>query len=527
MSLSGNVSALAARVAEEFNAVRSEIGSLPLGGLGGVLDCSGMATASEINTATSTAPAGATVWLGARPSGSELLVDETLIIRPNMAFIGAGGRERLTRLLVDEEFPAGDPVVAAEGYLENRTLCDAPVVVRGIDIDCGGSAGSDGLVVYNFWSLFDDIQVRSCTGNGTLSDTAAIRIANRGVDGQTVTTNSHSENVFRQIRINGSANGATGIVQESYSSGAAPEGNGGQANQDGHILGLWIANDGAVGGGRGLEFARAAGWTMRDVHMYGIGDDGARLMACYATDLDGWYIENYGNNDTASDNYAGLQMELLQGRGCTLSNVKITSGQEDSPAAANLRNFQIRPGSGQNNVLVTLVGCHSGLNKTAAPSVPRTQAWRFGESGDTGRSMTVRMSGCATDPASWFASPARYVHSSTVKVYDDNAQFVRTQSSSSTTTISPTLEGDVVKVTASGNISALNVDTAGARDGQLLNVAVVAGGSSRTMGLHSSVRVLDGLDTSFTIPSGQIWRGAFRYWSDLSAWVLEAAGVTT
>src|SRR5690606_41349432 len=94
MSLSGNVSALAARVAEEFNAVRSEIGSLPLGGLGGVLDCSGMATASEINTATSTAPAGATVWRGARPAGSELLVDETLIIRPDRAFIGAGGRGR-------------------------------------------------------------------------------------------------------------------------------------------------------------------------------------------------------------------------------------------------------------------------------------------------------------------------------------------------------------------------------------------------------------------------------------------------
>src|SRR5690606_25691714 len=144
---------LAARIAEEINTVRGEIGSLPVGGgVGGVLDCSGMATASEINAATATAPTGTTVWLGARPSGAELQVDETLILRPSMALVGAGGRERLTRLLATAGFPAGDPVVAAEGYLENATLCDSPVVVRGIDIDCGGKAGSDGLVVFHFWS---------------------------------------------------------------------------------------------------------------------------------------------------------------------------------------------------------------------------------------------------------------------------------------------------------------------------------------------------------------------------------------
>lgn len=523
MSISGNVTALAQRVAEEFNAVRQEIAGLPTGGsLGGVIDCSEMTLASEVNAATENAPAGSVIWLGARPTGSELQVDETLIIRPSTALVGAGGRERLTRLLVTSEFPAGDPVVAAQGYLNSEDVCDNPVLVRGIDINCDGKVGSDGLVVFHFWSLFDDIQVHNCTGDGTVSGTAAIRLANRGFDGATVTSNSHSENVLRGIRISASANGATGIVQESFTS----EGNNGQANQDGHIQGLWIANSGAVNGGRGMEFARAAGWTMRDVHMYGIGNDAARLSACYATDLDGWYIENYGNNDESGVNYAGVWMQLLQGRGSTLSNVKVTSGQKDSPQAANLRNFHIRPGSGQNNVMVTLVGCHSALNRTTAPTVRRTQAWRFGESGDSGRSMVVRMAGCITDPLDGFMSPARYVHSSTVRVYDDNAQVVRTQSSSSTTTISPTLEGDVVKVTATGNISALSIDTAGARDGQLLNVAVVAGGSQRSLALDSSVKVLDGLDTSFTIPANQLWRGAFRYWADLSAWVLEAAGVT-
>src|SRR5690606_7418971 len=209
----------------------------------------------------------------------------------------------------------------------------------------------------------------------------------------TLFRSSHSENVLRQIRINGSANGATGIVQESFTS----DGNNGQANQDGHIQGLWIANDGAVNGGRGLDFARAAGWTFRDVHMYGAGDDAARMYACYATDLDGWYIENYGNNDAQGDNYAGVQMELLSGRGCSLSNVKVTSNQVDQPNAGNLRNLIFRAGVWQ-TACVTIVGCLSGLYSTSAPTCKTTRACRFGGSGDSVRSQAGWMVECYSYP---------------------------------------------------------------------------------------------------------------------------------
>src|SRR5690606_6773960 len=81
---------------------------------------------------------------------------------------------------------------------------------------------------------------------------------------------------------------------------------------------------------------------------------------------------------------------------------------------------------GPTDVRVTLRGCPPGLNNTAAPSVPRPEPWRFGESRDTRRPMPLRTSACATDPAPCSASPARYVHSPTAKVYDDTAQAVRT-----------------------------------------------------------------------------------------------------
>lgn len=520
MTLAGNVDALATRVATEFNAVRTELATA---GTGGIVDCSGMTLASQVNAATFGAPAGSLVWLGPHPSGSELGVDETLVLRPNMRFEGLGGRTRLTRLKATAGFPAGQPLVAAQGYLTNATQCDSPVALVGVDIDCDGKVASDGLVVFHFWSLFEDIQIHNCTGNGTLSATAAIRIANRGINGTTVTSNSHSENVLRLIRLSGSAAGASGIVQESYTSA----GNGGAANQDGHLIGLWVSGGGAVGGGRGLDFARGAGWSMRDVHLYGIGDDGARLFACYATDLDGWYIENYGTNDTAADNYAGLQIEQLRGRGSTLSNIKISSSQADSPAAGTLTNFHIRAGASQLNAMVTMTGCHSNLNRTTAPTSRKTRAWRFGESGDTARSLVVRLAGNLTDPLDGFMSPARFIHPATVTVDEDGTTLVRTHTFSATPSIDPTLEGDRVKMTATADVTAFGVSTTGARDGQVLQLIVPATGATRAITFASAIRTTTGVTRGpYSVAAGQMLRAAVEYSSDLAAWSLTAATVT-
>jgi hypothetical protein len=494
-------------------------------GLGGVVDCSGMTTAAAINAASAAAPPGSTIWLGPRPAGAELVLEETLVIRPNQRLLGAGGRARLTRLVAGPSFPAGQPLVAAQGYLANATLCDSPVVVAGLDIDCAGKVGSHGLVVFHFWSLFDDLQVHNCTGTGVanVSSAAAILLANRGIDGTTVTENSHSENVLRNIRINASAAGATGILQQSFTSA----GNGGAANQDGHLLGCWIAGGGAVGGGRGFEFARAAGWSMRDVHMYGIGDDAARLLACYATDLDGWYIENYGNNDTAADNYAGLQCEFLRGRGSTLSNIKVSSSQSDNPAAGRLTNFHLRAGSGQLNAMVTVVGCHSNLNRTSAPPTRKTQAWRLGESGDTGRSLYIRMAGNLTDPLDGWMSPARFIHPATIVLDEDGTKIPRTVVFSATPSIDPTQEGDRVKMVATADVTALGVSTTGARDGQVLQLTIPASGATRAVTFASAIRTSTGVSRGpYSVPLGQMLRASVEYSADLAAWSLLAAAVT-
>lgn len=494
----------------------------------GILNCSAMTLASQINAATAGAPAGTRVWLGPRPSGAELGIDEPLILRPNMAFEGLGGRERLTRLKVTPSFPAGQPVVAAQGYLDNAALCDSPVVLRGVDIDADGKVGSHGLVVFHFWSLFEDIQIHNVTGNGTLTTqlnggAAAILLANRGIDGTTVTGNSHSENVLHDIRINACSAGASGIVQQSFTSA----GNGGQANQDGHLIGCWIAGGGAVGGGRGLDFARGAGWTFRDLHLYGIGDDAVRVLACYATDADGWYIENYGLNDAAGDNYHGVQMEFLRGRGSTLTNVKVWSSQVDSPAAGRLTNFHLRAGGSQVGASVAVSNCVSGLNLSAAPTVRKTQAWRFGESGDSARSLHVRMAGNLTDQLDGWMAPARFIHAATTTLDENGTAVPRTVAYATAPTIDPTLEGDRINITATGDITGLGVSTTGARDRQQLDIAVLASGANRAVSFATAIRPAGSLSRGpHSVPAGQVLLATVEYSALAGAWVLTDAGVS-
>lgn len=483
-----------------------------VGGVGGILDLSGLTSVSQINAQTATAPLGTVVWLGFHGAGNEILLDETLIRRPNLKILGPGGRPRLCRLKATVAFPAGQPAVASEGYLLNGISADSPSNVQGLDIDCDSKAGSHAMVHYGFWSHTEDIQFHNVAGTGTLSSAAGLYITDRGINGTTVSNNSHSENTFKQIRCNAFTAGASGIVQESFN---------GNSNQDGHLIEVFIAG---VNTGRGMQFARAAGWTMRDIHMYGIGDDGARLLACYATDLDGFYIEGYGSLDGAADNYNGLQMEFLSVRGSTLSNVKISSNQPDSPAGGRFTNFHLRAGASQTRASVSLTGCHSNMARSVAPTVAKTQAWRFGEAGDTGRMLEVEMSACYTDSAPWFAAPSTFLHPATVTLSRARTDRVRVQTFSATPVIDPLLEGEFVDLTATADITSLGISTTGARNRQSIEVVVLASAGAWNVTVASAIRISTGLTRGpYAVDSGQVLTLLFKYSTLINAWTLWAA----
>lgn len=79
--------------------------------------------------------------------------------------------------------------------------------------------------------------------------------------------------------------------------------------------------------------------------------------------------------------------------------------------------------------------------------------------------------------------------------------------------------------TANGNIT-IAVPTNGA-DGQVIQYAVLASGGARTITFNASLRRLTGIAAGPTsIPSGQVCRFSLRYCALLTAWIVEAFGIT-
>lgn len=99
---------------------------------------------------------------------------------------------------------------------------------------------------------------------------------------------------------------------------------------------------------------------------------------------------------------------------------------------------------------------------------------------------------------------------------------VRTVAYAATISLDPTVNGNVVNITATGAITSLGF-AAGAVDGQVIRVRVIASGAQNVT-VASAVRTSTGLSRGpYPVPTGQALIAAFEYIAGLSAWVLTAA----
>lgn len=383
------------------------------GGLGGIVDCSAMTTVSQINTASLAAPDGSIIWLGRRPPSTPLVQDDTLIYRPRQKLLGAGGRDQLTCLQAGPSFPAGKPLVAAQGYMGNGTSADSPVAIVGVHLDVNNKAGSHGLVVYNFWSHFEDIQVAGCNGPGA----HGFHVTDRGVDGVTVSENSHSENTFQRLRFDAFIGKASMFWAENT--------NGlGNSNQDGHLKDSFFASNGADSG-YGVRIGRAAGWSIENCHFYGIGYDAINLTNCYATKVIGNYVEDFGGDDGANNGqdptygyYSGIVLgSVLNTRASVVMGNTVSVHQPLSPTGNRWSCYSVRAGSGQTLANVVMVGNTAvwALDSLAGLSPNRSYAYWLGEGGDSGRMLYVEWAANQIQSALAWAG-TRNVAASTVTI---------------------------------------------------------------------------------------------------------------
>lgn len=94
-------------------------------------------------------------------------------------------------------------------------------------------------------------------------------------------------------------------------------------------------------------------------------------------------------------------------------------------------------------------------------------------------------------------------------------------------TLDPTVAGNYIPITATGDITSLGVSLTGAVDRQKLEVVVLASGATRDVTVASAVHTSTGLTRGpYSITSGEVGVFLFEYFSLSADWVLVSAFVT-
>jgi hypothetical protein len=477
--------------------------------LGGYVDCSELTTASAINAAANPSACGtnATIWLGPRASGSPLVVDEPILVWEGQTWLGAGGREVHTVLQAGSGLGAGLPMMCAEGWYNSAGDADNGVIIRGIHFDLNSKSGRSGLIVYNYWSLFEDLQF--VNGAGATAQLLVTDVNRSAVN----SSNSHSENRFVGLRFDTTTTGCNHFQTVTAN---------GISNQDGHIMDSFFAGS----SGAAITIARAAGWTIENNHIYACGENAIDLNNCYATKCIGNYVEDFGKNNVTtgptSGYYAGITMSVLDGKPsiCALNTVEQKS--PTTPAYNSSRGIAARAGSGQNDARLVIIGNTISLSGSAT----NTEGFHLGEGGDSSRTLNLMMSGNQLDPRGSFATPIAKANS-TVRMMKDLAPVRSFTGVTGTVTLDNEFEM-VQNFTCTGdttvNLPGSNVN---ARDGDPFQLRFLASGAQRTITLNASVVLSTGISSRvFVVPSGKMLAVALEWSSLLTAYVLTAATTT-
>ncbi len=481
-------------------------------GLGGVVDCSAMTTAAAINAAAAAAPPAATIWLGPRPPDAPLIVNETLRIYGRQKWLGLGGRELMTCLEAGPSLPAGAPMMAADGWLGNAGDADEPVIVKGIRLDLDGRTGRHGLVVYNFWSWYDDLMISGADG----ANIHCLHVTDRASNNTTVSSNSHSENVFSHLRFDETSNGAGHFYAES---------NNGLSNQDGHLIDSFFAGSDGIC----IRITRAAGWTIENNHLYGCGDNAIDLSACYATKVIGNYVEDFGMNNVTTGPtggyYTGINFAtILDGKPSICANNTISHPEPATVVANRWTCLGFRAGSGQLAAVVSVNG--NAIVLEGAATGNNGEAVRFGEGGDSGRLLTFAYAGNVIYPRGVWES---YIFRDAPTCRRQAEPTWTRNYTGVTGTHTLALGGETLqKFTVTG---ALEVDppasAAESMDGQPYKLVFLASGATRAITFDASIRTSTGVTRGpYSVPSGEVLIALIEYVADIADYVLTAATIS-
>lgn len=235
--------------------------------------------------------AGDTVFFPA-PTTS-YLIDGQLILRNGRRYLFSSAfNTPVTIKLADGVNPAGG-VLVSETWYDNASSSGNPIIIEGglrIDGNKANNTSGSGIVLANFRSRLDRVQVRDCAETGilftqTTRDTTSL-------------TGTAVENVIQQCFVTDCED--YGIYVSDSTAFFT----------DGWINDCIVANTGAEDA---IRVEHSTGWVIRGNHVWGtVPKRGLHIRNCDHTRITENYIERYGGSTATTGSYEGIAAHCFE-----------------------------------------------------------------------------------------------------------------------------------------------------------------------------------------------------------------------
>ncbi|MCW6008830.1 right-handed parallel beta-helix repeat-containing protein [Micromonospora sp. CPCC 205371] len=272
----------------------------------------GVGDAATIQNAIDTSNPGDEVVITGR-----CLITATIKLRDERTYRGDargdadGGGGVVLRQADGMNLPA---LLATETWVDNRTWVSAGIRIEHLTLDGNRAAntGTVGLMLHTWDSRVYDVRVQHTPGDG-------IRLTSLSSNGTMLGARNNSVN---------------GVIADSF-----VENSGGAGirvvDPENHITDWvlersWISNS----GGSGVDLDNAAGWQVRDLHVYESQEHAIDARRCYNAGIHDNYIEDFGLRGTAGSVYFGIRCTLQPGTPATFVGNKINYLYGTLPAAS-------------------------------------------------------------------------------------------------------------------------------------------------------------------------------------------------
>jgi hypothetical protein len=278
--------------------------------------------------------------IDASAPGAEIDIEGgTCLLTKGITLLGertyAGGNTSGTVLKQDAAMPY---LLASSAYVQNAGTTGSPLQIRDLTIACNGSGSTDGIIVLDWDSYVDGVNVGGCGGSGIVD-------TNTSADGRPISNTSVNSRFENNFITNSGQNGFE--VLDS-----------GNSVTDGYL----DDNQIAYSGRDAVSLANSEGWDISGNHLYHVGENAIQADRMYGTTVAGNYIEDFGDQQTSGTWY-GIVGTAQGGVGSTIDDNKITNDSTKPDGASYIYLGVTRVNYGTGYLTVTgnvIVGTRPG-----------------------------------------------------------------------------------------------------------------------------------------------------------------------